>query len=118
MGTLYSYQCNNCGFEATLGSQQPYHIFAGTIHQKYCPNTKEIVEVFLPITGEEWEITCCSPGEQEGSDTPRCCKECNGECLQSLTVLSLTGQSEILSYQCPCCGDVMRRNYAEKIFAD
>ena len=44
MGTMYGLRCKDCGFEAELGTEQPYYVMSGAaITDKYCPKTGEIV---------------------------------------------------------------------------
>lgn len=106
MGTLYSYHCPQCDFKAALSTKQPYHLFSGSVLQKYCPATEQIVKLFKDHMTAETRISCQDPKWQEKLDDPSPCQNCKGECLKELENIP----------QCPRCGSEMR--ICGVIFAD
>ena len=99
MGTLYIYQCRKCGFEANLGSTQPYYVFTGSILQKYCPKTEQIVELFKMRDQGEPRLSCQDPDWQKELEDSTPCQNCKGECLEDLALSPV--------YKCPRCGNTI-----------
>lgn len=108
MGTMTLYVCKNCGFEAELGTTQPYYIMSGSLTDKYCPKTGEIVEIFREYDQGPEEIGCQAEDWQEEFGDPAFCQNCKGECLKALEILSLE-DNESGTYCCPRCGDSLQR---------
>ena len=79
------YVCRNCGFEAELGSRQPYYVMSGSITEKYCPQTGEIVEIFREYDAGPPEISC---QKEKRLDAP--CQNCRGSVCRIWRSLLLT----------------------------
>ena len=107
MGMMYTLKCKNCQFEATLGSQQPYYVMTGSIVDKYCAKTGKIIRVFTSCYKDTTEISCLKKNWQMESGDPAHCRNCKGECLQDLEMLSASDDSECNGYKCPSCGSVL-----------
>ena len=109
---MRDYVCKNCGFEAELGSRQPYYVMMGSITEKYCPQTGEIVEIFREYDAGPPEISC---QEEAREETP--CQNCRGECLQDLEILTLDSEA-VEACECPRCGDELQCDHMTMIFVD
>ena len=103
MGTLYIYQCRKCGFEADRGSTQPYYVFSGSILQKYCPKTEQIVELFKMWDQGEPRLSCQDPDWQKELEDSTPCQNCKGACLKDLDIQTISDDWAI--YTCPRCGN-------------
>ena len=112
MGQMTHYVCESCGFEADLGTRQPYYVMSGSITEKYCPQTGEIVEIFRENDAGPPEISC---QEEAREETP--CQNCRGECLQDLEILTLDSEA-VEAYKCPRCGDELQCDHMTMIFVD
>ena len=104
MGTMTLYVCKNCGFEAELGTTQPYYVMSGSLTDKYCPKTGEIVEIFREYDQGPEEICCQAEDWQEEFGDPALCRDCKGECLKDLEMLDREEESDFQGYKCPRCG--------------
>ena len=109
MGTAFGFKCRNCEFEANLGATQPYFLMSGSVTDKYCPKTGEIVRVFTGYYDNKTEIKCQDKEWQKEFGNPAACRNCKGECLQDLEMLAVSDDSEIWGekfggYKCPRCG--------------
>ena len=113
MGKKKRYLCKSCGFEANLGTKQPYCIMSGTVTQKYCAKTGKIIYILQSIFNYS-EISCMK--EKRVDDSPHC-KNCKGDCLQELEILELDYR-DIETYKCPHCGGKLQWDHMTLIFAD
>ena len=117
MGQMTHYVCESCGFEAELGATQPYYVMSGSLTDKYCPKTGEIVEIFREYDQGPEEICCQAEDWQEEFGDPAFCQNCKGECLQDLEILTLDSEA-VEAYKCPRCGDELQCDHMTVIFVD
>jgi hypothetical protein len=110
MGEMYGLRCKKCGFEAELGTEQPYFTMSGSLTDKYCPKTEQIVCISRVFGVEEPEISCQNEEWQKEFGAPDLCRDCKGECLQDLESLAPEGDEEFRGYKCPRCGGDLDRN--------
>ena len=104
MGVMYGLRCKKCGFEAELGTEQPYFVMRGSLTDKYCPKTEQIVCIFRLYGMGDPEISCQDKEWQQEFGDPALCRDCKGECLQDLERLAPEGEKEFCGYKCPRCG--------------
>ena len=104
MGQRIGFKCRNCGFEAELGTEQPYYIMSGSITDKYCPKIAEIITVFTSIYDGITQVSCQDKEWQEEFGDPALCRDCKGECLKDLEMLDREEESDFQEYKCPRCG--------------
>ena len=114
MGQTIGFKCRNCGFEAELGTEQPYYTMSGSITDKYCPKIAEIITVFTSIYDGITQVSCQDKEWQEEFGVPALCRDCQGECLKDLEMLA-----EFQGYKCPSCGcDLDRSCMVSHSFVD
>ena len=101
---MISCKCSKCGFEVNAGTEQPYYIMRGSLTDKYCPKTEQIVRIFRFHGTGEPEISCQDEEWQKEFGTPDLCRDCKGECLQDLEKAAPEGEEERGLYKCPRCG--------------
>lgn len=101
MGQMAEYRCRNCGFDAEIGENQPYHVFSGSLTDKYCPKIEKIVTVFEALDGST-KIACQDEIWQEEFGVPRHCQGCKAEGLKAIEMASADEENVI--YKCPRCG--------------
>jgi hypothetical protein len=121
MGQMGHFMCENCGFEAELGFSQPYYVMSGSITEKYCPRTGEIINVFRQYDAGPPEIGCQAEDYREQLHDPELCKNCKGECLQDLEIIDSVDDGDdkdVESYKCPRCGGTLRNDFTVMIFVD
>ena len=106
--------CEKCGFHAELGTQQPYFVMSGSLTDKYCPETGEIIYVFRELNDGPPEISC---QKEKQVEVPEPCKNCSGECLKEFEVLTCK-RKHVKAYKCPRCGGRMEDSLTGIILVD
>ena len=101
---MIGFKCSKCGFEVKAGTTQPYFVMRGSLPDKYCPKTEQIVRIFRLYGMGEPQICCQDKEWQKEFGDPALCGDCKGECLQDLERLAPEGEKEFCGYKCPRCG--------------
>ena len=110
MGKMIGFTCSKCGFEVKAGTTQPYFVMRGSLTDKYCPKTEQIVRIFRLYGMGEPQICCQDKEWQDEFGDPLLCRDCKGECLKDLEMPAAEGEGDSQWYKCPRCGSDLDRS--------
>ena len=82
----------------------------GSITDKYCPKIAEIITVFTSIYDGTARVSCQDKEWLEEFGDPAFCRDCKGECLKDLEMLTSGGEGDSQWYKCPSCGSDLDMN--------